>query len=332
MQKKLTLSRDNIGYILFVFIMTAALLILAACSNVTAETENDRYDNYIDSGIEAETQSPDQNSGNNNQSDSTEETDTIAGQPAIPDHESETNDSRSDTEGEQPNINNQDDGAEQNAVTENQSVNNNQPDTETQDEQSEIVNQDSSESQGEVQETPSDSTNSQPAVSGGVLTTARTVGISTTHRAIGATGEEPRSLWIMNEDGTASEADETEFIYPEIALTATTDPASLAEFESGARRIIEGRMFQSDHEAIVSREFAALNNIVIGDIIEFQSFMSSIRSIRLTIVGVFSDTTPEFLHPGWPSPATNRRNEIIISYATLGNYPQFAQVLRYDDA
>jgi hypothetical protein len=116
-------------------------------------------------------------------------------------------------------------------------------------------------------------------------------------------------MWIVNEDGTSSEVEDSEFIFPEITLVAVSNPSLLDEFENGARRIIDGRMFQNVGEVIVSEEFAALNDITIGDALEFRSFVVEVTEIiSFTVIGIYYDTTPEFDNPAFRTTAANRRS------------------------
>ena len=170
--------------------------------------------------------------------------------------------------------------------------------------------------------TPTPATNERPAPTEAI--TVQTLGSSPGNTAVRQDDDPPGKLPFIHPDGTRQY-----IALPTKRLIATTDYMLLSEFADGARRIVEGRVFQSAGEAIVSLDFARLNNTAIGNTIEFHSFLPEVTEvIRLTVVGIYSDATPE-----WPSgimmgtSMLNTRNEIITAYATLNNYPQFAPLL-----
>ena len=161
-----------------------------------------------------------------------------------------------------------------------------------------------------------------PAAGFGVI--AQTAGVSPVQSAVGAGPAERLSISVMHEDGTVAEAQG--MVLPTMRLMAFSDLSLLADFSSGARQIIEGRMFALPHEAVVSREFAELNGLSIGDSIEFASVdLSIVDRIRMELVGIYSDATPEFAPNAIVQlPAFNRRNEILVAIETLLHHPQFA--------
>lgn len=161
-----------------------------------------------------------------------------------------------------------------------------------------------------------------PAPGHGVL--AQTAGVSPVQVGIGADQAEDMPLLVMGADGTREAAQG--MVSSTMRLIATSDISLLTDFESGARWIIEGRMFEKPHEAIVSQEFAVLNNLSIGDFVEFASFDLAVTDIiRMELVGIYSDTTREFPPQVMlPTPTFNRRNEIITTTDTLFYHPQFA--------
>jgi putative ABC transport system permease protein len=105
-----------------------------------------------------------------------------------------------------------------------------------------------------------------------------------------------------------------------LRLTTTSEADALPDFGT-LREIVDGRMFEGINEAIISRELAWHNNISVGDSIEIQAVYADGKYFNLTVVGIYSDTTDEYLNP-WmlmfgAFPAHNRRNEIITSFDTL---------------
>ena len=103
-------------------------------------------------------------------------------------------------------------------------------------------------------------------------------------------------------------------------LISTSEPDVLADFGT-LREISQGRMFNGLNEAIISEESARLNNISIGDEIQLSGAFAQDKVFNLTVVGIYSDNTDEYLNP-WmvifgAFPAENRRNEVITSWETL---------------
>jgi len=122
--------------------------------------------------------------------------------------------------------------------------------------------------------------------------------------------------------GTALRSDGQggEVLNETMKLVTTSEPAALADFGT-LRHIVEGRMFEGLNECIVSEEIAALNKTSIGDVIELKgaSFVSD-KSFNLTVVGIYSDQTEEYLNMMLMFNgrfADNRRNEVITSWDTL---------------
>jgi len=105
-----------------------------------------------------------------------------------------------------------------------------------------------------------------------------------------------------------------------LRLVTTSDTELLPDFGT-LREVTDGRMFEGINEAIISKELALHNDISVGDTIEIIGAFATDRAFGLTIVGIYSDETEEYLNP-WmlmfgTFPAENRRNEIIISFDTL---------------
>jgi len=159
--------------------------------------------------------------------------------------------------------------------------------------------------------------------------TAQTAGFSQTQVAVGEDSSmELPPIQIMNPDGELSEAT-SDFNFPTLQLIASTDPATFSEFETGSRQLIEGEMFQDLGEAIVSSEFAQLNQLSIGDTITVNSIFSSYpEPLYLTVTGIYLDTTENPNLFGVSLPSNNRRNEILTSFETLQNASQFAATLQ----
>jgi len=102
-------------------------------------------------------------------------------------------------------------------------------------------------------------------------------------------------------------------------LIATSDPDFLPDFGT-LRHIVDGRMFDGLNECIVSEDLAQLNGFSVGDVIELRGSVVTDKYYELTIVGIYSDQTDEYVNMmlmfnrALPE---NRRNEIITSFDTL---------------
>jgi hypothetical protein len=169
----------------------------------------------------------------------------------------------------------------------------------------------------------------------GQIFIARLPGISPTQKTIGADQASGIQMFTQNTDGTRTGS--TGFITPVMRLIAFSHETALTEFSSGVRRITEGRLPQAAGEAMISREFADLNGLSVGGTVEFLSFDLSVTDImRLTVVGIYHDGTPEFpaLGGGFmrtvSNPVDNRRNEVITHFDTLFNHPQFVVASHID--
>jgi len=102
-------------------------------------------------------------------------------------------------------------------------------------------------------------------------------------------------------------------------LIGNSDTSNLPDFPNGNRQIVDGgRMYSGINAAIVSMDFAAHNDLQIGDIIEIRSVIGSNDvPFALTVTGIYFDAT--VAAPGMPGAANNRRNEIFTSYETIRN-------------
>ena len=102
-------------------------------------------------------------------------------------------------------------------------------------------------------------------------------------------------------------------------LVSTSDPATLPDFGT-LRQISAGRMFAELNECIISEELAGLNGLTIGDKIDLRGSIATDKYYTLTIVGIYSDQTSEYLNLMLMfnrGMSENRRNEIITSFDTL---------------
>ncbi|MCU9810953.1 ABC transporter permease [Paraclostridium sp. AKS81] len=97
--------------------------------------------------------------------------------------------------------------------------------------------------------------------------------------------------------------------------------AGLEEFKKGDRKVTDGKMPEKDGEALVSEDFAKLNNLKVGDTFKVQNPDDSDKydPLELTISGIYYDGT-ESPNYGFKHPMMNRKNEIITTFNTLKAY------------
>lgn len=108
---------------------------------------------------------------------------------------------------------------------------------------------------------------------------------------------------------------------PNLNILGGLNPAGTKEFESGARKIVDGKFAENDGEAVISEDFAKLNNLKVGDVMKIQNpkDTSDSKALELTISGIYFDGVKgEDL--GFKHPMLNRKNEIITTYNTLKEY------------
>ena len=111
-------------------------------------------------------------------------------------------------------------------------------------------------------------------------------------------------------------------IPPTMSMIGVTDISTLIDFRTGSRQIIEGRMFEVAGEAVVSMDFAELNGINIGDVIEYRGMFPLPENIEVTVTGIYFDSTPAFaaeIFENWPY--MSRRNEILTLFETFSSHP-----------
>jgi putative ABC transport system permease protein len=96
------------------------------------------------------------------------------------------------------------------------------------------------------------------------------------------------------------------------------------DFEKGLRRIVEGKMFADDGECVISKQFAELNGLDVGDEITVEtSVTGDDNTLTLKISGIFEDNTMLGVETLFKSALTNRNNEILVDTEDLFGMPLF---------
>lgn len=112
-----------------------------------------------------------------------------------------------------------------------------------------------------------------------------------------------------------------DYIIPTAKLLAYSDTDNLPDFASGHRKIVDGTLYQKKNECLVSSDFAALNELKVGDTFEVKDSASK-KTITLKVAGIYADSTAadKNLPAGVISMAgsyENRRNEVLVNIDTM---------------
>jgi len=109
--------------------------------------------------------------------------------------------------------------------------------------------------------------------------------------------------------------------FPTMNVKGYTNPELLDDFVKGFRGITSGTFPKSNNECIISEEFAALNSIEAGDIIDISQGMVAGNPLTLKVVGIYFDFTANMFGDTISAPAAiNVRNDIITNYETAFVY------------
>ncbi|MBN1054964.1 ABC transporter permease [Clostridium botulinum] len=120
------------------------------------------------------------------------------------------------------------------------------------------------------------------------------------------------SSTLIGTDGKQMQSDP-----PKIKIVGNSDLKSLEEFKSDKRKIIEGEIYKEKDECVVSKEFAELNNIKVGDIIDVNRVVNiDGEPFKLKVSGIYLDATDEYSGLPFKEAYMNRRNEILTSFET----------------
>ena len=104
---------------------------------------------------------------------------------------------------------------------------------------------------------------------------------------------------------------------PNTTVIGYSDSSMMEDFALGLRELDEGSFFAAPSECMVSRDFADLNGLKLGDSFDLQDVNSTeVAPLHLTVCGIYLDiTTPQPNGSDWA--VNNRRNEILTSFSTL---------------
>ena len=104
---------------------------------------------------------------------------------------------------------------------------------------------------------------------------------------------------------------------PNTTVLGYSDASMMEDFSLGMRELDEGSFFGVSGECMVSRDFADLNGLKLGDSFDLQDVNSTeVAPLHLTVCGIYLDiTTAQPDGSDWA--VNNRRNEILTSFSTL---------------
>jgi len=109
--------------------------------------------------------------------------------------------------------------------------------------------------------------------------------------------------------------------FPTMNVKGYTNIEQIDDFREGLRGITTGAFPAGNNECIVSEDFAALNHIQAGDIIDIEQGMVTDNPLALKVVGIYFDFTANMFGATIDAPAAiNARNDIITNYETAFAY------------
>lgn len=133
-------------------------------------------------------------------------------------------------------------------------------------------------------------------------------GVSSTSKPIEVENDSDQSGNMMMVGGSSAD----------FRISAYSDMKFMSDFEDGSRKLVEGRIAEGKNEALVSKDFADLNSLKVGDTFKV-GYSEDKSEMELTIVGLFFDTATDN-HGFIPFAEMNPKNEIIVSEDTLLEY------------
>lgn len=115
-----------------------------------------------------------------------------------------------------------------------------------------------------------------------------------------------------------------QMLNPKALLIGTNREDISNDFRDGLREITDGKMYQNKNECIISKQYAELNNLSVGDTIKIKSYYADKpMTAQLTISGIFSDTTMIGNNSPYKYAISNRNNEILVGFETATELEMF---------
>lgn len=112
-----------------------------------------------------------------------------------------------------------------------------------------------------------------------------------------------------------------------LTIIGNSSLKSLEEFKNGKRKIIDGEMYNGKDECIISKDFAELNNISIGDLIGVNRVTDeNAEEYKLKVVGIYFDSTDEYAGIPFKHASMNRRNQILTNFDTIEGFVNDSEI------
>lgn len=112
-----------------------------------------------------------------------------------------------------------------------------------------------------------------------------------------------------------------DYVSPKAKLLGYSDANQLPDFAEGLRKIIDGALYKTKNECLISSDFADLNKLKVGDTFQATDATSK-KNVTLKVAGIYADATKtnDNLPAGVISMEGaygNRRNEILVNMDTM---------------
>lgn len=122
--------------------------------------------------------------------------------------------------------------------------------------------------------------------------------------------------------GDGIEAGGGAYYMPTLTVYGYNTSELMSDFKEGKRKITFGKMFEKDNECVISEDFAKLNDLQVGDVIEIMDCekAANLAPLKLTVSGIFFDSKQNEM--GYESVYGNSRNEILTTYATMEKHQE----------
>ena len=136
---------------------------------------------------------------------------------------------------------------------------------------------------------------------------------------------ENESNGLFSMEARSSSSDEMkDYISPKGMVIGSSRSDISDDFKNGKRKIIDGVAYKNLNECIISKQYAELNGLSIGDTITIENNdKEKTYPHDLTIVGIYEDNTMVGEKQMFKSPLTNRGNEILTSIETIIGFENF---------
>lgn len=108
-------------------------------------------------------------------------------------------------------------------------------------------------------------------------------------------------------------------VVPRMKLLAVSDPERLDDFAAGRRRVVQGAMLAPGDmdRCLISEEFAEKNGLSVDSMVSLMYYDKWTIPFYFRVAGIYRDETEPFDVYGYAAPYFLRRNEIIVTSASV---------------